>query len=78
MNQALFFYINFNIFFDISLAIGLYCLKGFVSQEGIIKAAGGTSFDALKNLISSSQIRSIGLYMYLMDRNDDHSLGYFN
>ena len=34
-------------------------------MEDIDKAAGGTSLDALKNLIASSQIRSIGLYMYL-------------
>jgi AAA family ATP:ADP antiporter len=53
------------IFLMLALATGLILLKRFVSQDGIDKAAGGTSFDALKNLISSSQIRSIGLYMYL-------------
>ena len=47
------------------MATGLNFAKRFVSAEDIDKAAGGTSFDALKNLISSSQIRSIGLYMYL-------------
>ena len=29
------------------------------------ESPGGSSFDAIKNLVSSSQIRSIGLYMYL-------------
>ncbi|MDG1062185.1 MAG: hypothetical protein P8P39_04670 [SAR86 cluster bacterium] len=53
------------IFLMLALATGLILLNRFVSAEDIDKAAGGTSFDALKNLISSSQIRSIGLYMYL-------------
>ena len=53
------------IFLMIALAIGLILLKRFASSEDIDKVAGGSSFDALKNLISSSQIRSIGLYMYL-------------
>ena len=53
------------IFLILALATGLILLKRFVSAQDIDKAAGGTSFDALKNLISSSQIRSIGLYMYL-------------
>ena len=41
------------IFLMLALATGLILLKRFVSQDGIDKAAGGTSFDALKNLISS-------------------------
>ena len=49
----------------LALVAGLLLLKRFVSMEGIDNAAGGSSFDAVKNLISSSQIRSIGLYMYL-------------
>jgi AAA family ATP:ADP antiporter len=53
------------IFLMLALATGLILLNRFVTSEDINKAAGGTSFDALKNLISSSQIRSIGLYMYL-------------
>ncbi|MDA7576245.1 hypothetical protein N9Z05_00980 [Gammaproteobacteria bacterium] len=53
------------IFLMLALATGLILLNRFVTSENIDKAAGGTSFDALKNLISSSQIRSIGLYMYL-------------
>ena len=53
------------IFLILALLTGLILLKRFVSVEDIDKTAGGTSFDALKNLISSSQIRSIGLYMYL-------------
>ena len=64
--SGIIFFTLISIIFLISaLAIGLILLKRFVSQDGIDKAAGGTSFDALKNLISSSQIRSIGLYMYL-------------
>ena len=53
------------IFLMTALAIGLILLKRFASSKDIDKVAGGSSFDALKNLISSSQIRSIGLYMYL-------------
>ena len=53
------------IFLMLALATGLILLNRFVTSEDIDKAAGGTSFDAVKNLISSSQIRSIGLYMYL-------------
>ena len=53
------------IFLMLALATGLFLLNRFVSSKDIEKTAGGTSFDALKNLISSSQIRSIGLYMYL-------------
>jgi AAA family ATP:ADP antiporter len=61
----IFFTIISIIFLMLALATGLILLKRFTSAEGIDKAAGGTSFDALQNLISSSQIRSIGLYMYL-------------
>jgi AAA family ATP:ADP antiporter len=53
------------IFLMLALSTGLILLNRFITSEDIDKAAGGTSFDALKNLISSSQIRSIGLYMYL-------------
>ncbi len=53
------------IFLMLALVTGLMLLNRFLFVEGINKSAGGTSFDALKNIISSSQIRSIGLYMYL-------------
>ena len=53
------------IFLMTALAIGLKLIKRFASSKDIDKVAGGSSFDAIKNLISSSQIRSIGLYMYL-------------
>jgi AAA family ATP:ADP antiporter len=66
------------IFLMLALATGLILLRRFESVEGIDEAAGGTSFDALQNLISSSQIRSIGLYMYFWTCNDDYSLGYLN
>ena len=52
-------------FLIFALLVGLTLLKRFISLEGINQASGGTSFDAFKNLISSSQIRSIGMYMYL-------------
>ena len=65
------------IFLMLALATGLFLLNRFVSSKDIEKTAGGTSFDALKNLVSSSQIRSIGLYVF-MDCNDDRSLGYIN
>ena len=64
--SGIIFFTLISIFFLIlALVSGLLLLKRFVSIEGIDNAAGGSSFDALKNLISSSQIRSIGLYMYL-------------
>jgi len=53
------------LFLIFALYVGLTLLKRFISLEGINQASGGTSFDAFKNLISSSQIRSIGMYMYL-------------
>ena len=53
------------LFLIFALLVGLTLLKRFISLEGINQASGGTSFDAFKNLISSSQIRSIGVYMYL-------------
>ena len=53
------------LFLIFALLVGLTLLKKFISLEGINQASGGTSFDAFKNLISSSQIRSIGMYMYL-------------
>lgn len=64
--SGIIFFTLISIFFlMLALVAGLLLLKRFVSMEGIDNAAGGSSFDALKNLISSSQIRSIGLYMYL-------------
>ena len=64
--SGIIFFTFISIFFlMLALVVGLLLLKRFVSREGIDNAAGGSSFDALKNLISSSQIRSIGLYMYL-------------
>ena len=64
--SGIIFFTLISIFFLIlALVSGLLLLKRFVSIEGIDNAAGGSSFDAVKNLISSSQIRSIGLYMYL-------------
>ena len=53
------------LFLILALLAGLTLLKQFISLEGINQASGGTSFDAFKNLISSTQIRSIGMYMYL-------------
>ena len=53
------------LFLIFALLVGLTLLKKFISLEGINQASGGTSFDAFKNLISSTQIRSIGMYMYL-------------
>ena len=53
------------IFLLLALLVGLILLNRFSSLKGINKSPGGTSFDAIKNLVSSSQIRSIGLYMYL-------------
>ena len=53
------------LFLIFALLVGLTLLKRFISLEGINQASGGTSFDAFKNLISSRQIRSIGVYMYL-------------
>lgn len=53
------------IFLILALAVGLILLNRFASLKGIDTAVGGNSFDALKNLISSAQIRSIGLYMYI-------------
>ena len=64
--SGIIFFTLISIFFlMLALVAGLFLLKRFVSMEGIDNAAGGSSFDAVKNLISSSQIRSIGLYMYL-------------
>ena len=53
------------LFLIFALLVGLTLLKRFISLEDIKQASGGTSFDAFKNLISSLQIRSIGVYMYL-------------
>ena len=53
------------LFLIFALLVGLTLLKRFISLEDINQASGGTSFDAFKNLISSAQIRSIGMYMYL-------------
>jgi AAA family ATP:ADP antiporter len=53
------------VFLSLALMAGLRLMKRFSGLQGIHESPGGSSFDALKNLISSSQIRSIGLYMYL-------------
>ena len=53
------------IFLILALAVGLILLNRFASSKDIDTAVGGNSFDALRNLISSAQIRSIGLYMYI-------------
>ncbi len=64
--SGIIFFTLISIFFlMLALVAGLFLLKRFVSMKGIDNAAGGSSFDAVKNLVSSSQIRSIGLYMYL-------------
>jgi len=64
--SGIIFFTLIAIFFLISALItGLILLNRLSSVEGINEAAGGNSFDGFKNLISSSQIRSIGLYMYL-------------
>jgi ATP:ADP antiporter, AAA family len=53
------------IFLLLALLAGLGLMNRFRELKGINDSPGGSSFDAIKNLISSSQIRSIGLYMYL-------------
>ena len=53
------------VFLSLALMSGLGLMKRFSGLQGIHQSPGGSSFDALKNLISSTQIRSIGLYMYL-------------
>ena len=53
------------IFLLLALLTGLGLMNRFRDLQGINDSPGGSSFDAIKNLISSSQIRSIGLYMYL-------------
>jgi len=53
------------VFLILALIAGLSLMNRFADLEGIKNSPGGTSFDAMQNLISSSQIRSIGLYMYL-------------
>ena len=53
------------VFLILALIAGLSLMNRFTDLEGIKDSPGGTSFDAIQNLISSSQIRSIGLYMYL-------------
>ena len=64
--SGIIFFTMVAIFFLISALItGLILLNRLSFVEGINDAAGGNSFDGFKNLISSSQIRSIGLYMYL-------------
>mgnify|MGYP002041954760 FL=1 len=64
--SGIIFFILLSILFLIfALVLALTLLHNFLSLEGINQASGGTSFDAFKNLISSRQIRSIGVYMYL-------------
>ena len=64
--SGIIFFTLIAIFFLISALItGLILLNRLSFVEGINEAAGGNSFDGFKNLISSSQIRSIALYMYL-------------
>jgi AAA family ATP:ADP antiporter len=53
------------IFLLLALLAGLTLMNRFRDLKGIDESPGGSSFDAIKNLVSSSQIRSIGLYMYL-------------
>ena len=48
-----------------ALIMGLVLLNRLSNVQGVNEAAGGSSMDGLRNLISSSQIRSIGLYVYL-------------
>ena len=48
-----------------ALIMGLVLLNRLSNVKGVNEAAGGSSMDGLRNLILSSQIRSIGLYMYL-------------
>ena len=53
------------VFLLLALIAGLALMNRFSDLKGIDDSPGGSSFDAIKNLISSHQIRSIGLYMYL-------------
>tara|TARA_Y100001980_G_C14539426_1_gene316859 strand:+ start:82 stop:1335 length:1254 start_codon:yes stop_codon:yes gene_type:complete len=61
----IFFILIAILFLASALITGLILLNRLSFVEGIDEAAGGNSFDGFKNLITSSQIRSIGLYMYL-------------
>jgi len=62
---VLFFTLISIFFLLIAMEIGVILLNRFQLLEDIERPAGGTSFDAIKNLVSSSQISSIALYMYL-------------
>ena len=62
---VLFFTLVSICFLLTAMEIGIILLNRFRQVEGIEQAGGGTSLDAIKNLVSSSQIRSIALYMYL-------------
>jgi len=53
------------VFLLLALIAGLSLMNRFADLKGIDDSPGGSSFDAIKNLISSHQIRYIGLYMYL-------------
>jgi len=54
------------IFLSLALVTGSMLLRRFsLSIQDINEPSGGSSFDAIKNLVTTSQIRSIGLYMYL-------------
>ena len=53
------------VFLCLALSTGLVLMQRFSGLKGVNESPGGSSFDAIKNLVSSSQIRSIGLYMYL-------------
>ena len=53
------------LFLICALIMGHVLLNRLSNVKGVNEAAGGSSMDGLRNLISSSQIRSIGLYMYL-------------
>ena len=62
---VLFFTLIAIVFLFVALVAGLFLLQRFSYLKGMNESPGGSSFDAIKNLVSSSQIRSIGLYMYL-------------
>ena len=48
----------------LAMFLGIYIIN-ISSNENINDTAGGKSFDALKNVITDTQLRSIAIYMYL-------------
>ena len=47
-----------------AMFVGIYIIN-ISSNENVNDAAGGKSFDGIKNVITDTQLRSIAIYMYL-------------